>query len=117
MLGAFVIGDEVTYFKPSASKKIAKITPKQRGPYKVVEVHPSGVDYTITRIGSKNKRDRLKVHVDPLKMMRRFKEDGGEPEGTHQSKPAAIEKSGKYVVQEICGERETGSNQRQYLIK
>ena len=64
-----MIGDEVTYFKPSASKKVAKITPKQRGPYKVVEVHPSGVDYTIQRIGSKNKRDRLKVHADHLRRL------------------------------------------------
>ena len=59
----------------------------------------------------------MKVHVDHLRRLRRFKEDGGEPAGTHQSKPAAAEKSRKYVVQEICGERDTSNNQRQYLIK
>ena len=116
-LRSFTVGDEVTYFKPDGSKRIAKITQKQHGPYRVVEVHESGVDYTVQRVGSRNKKDKLKVHVDHLRKLKRFKEDGGEQAGIHQNKPTASDNSKKYVVQEICGERETSDSQRQYLVR
>ena len=122
-LREFEVGDEVTYFKPDPMKRVAKITQKQQGPYKVVIVHPSGVEYTVQRVGSRNKKDRLnrlKIHVDRMRRLKRFKEDGGSACGAgvqHQAKPAAAKRGKSYDVEEICGERDGQGGQRQYLVK
>ena len=114
-LRKFGVGDEVTYYKPSKSKKLAKIQAKRRGPYKIIAVLPSGVDYTIRRVGSSNKRDLLKVHVDHLRKLKRFMGEGGEVR--HQSKPVAPKRDETYEVECICGEREAEEDQKQYLVK
>ena len=38
----FKVGDEVTKFKPTGSKRLDKVSPLQEGPYKVVEEGQSG---------------------------------------------------------------------------
>lgn len=48
------------YYKPKTSKRDWT----HRGPYKVMEVMASGVTYRIKRVGSHNKKDEFKVHVD-----------------------------------------------------
>ena len=44
-LRKFEIGDEVTLYQPTKSKKMNKISPMQRGPYRIMEVDASGVGY------------------------------------------------------------------------
>ena len=58
------MGDEVTKFKSSRSKKKDKTSSKQEGPFKVIALHESGVTYTIKKIGSDNKE--VKAHVNNL---------------------------------------------------
>ena len=100
-------------------KRLAKIKQKQQGPYKVVIAHPSGVEYTVQRVGSRNKKDKLKIHVDHMRKLKRFKEDGGSeglPHVQHKAKPAAAKHGKAFDVEEICGERDA-AGQRQYLVK
>ena len=115
MLRVLQEGDAVTYFKPSTSKRLAKVMPKQQGPYKVIKVHEDGVQHTIKRIGSKNKTDLLKVHVDHLRKLKRFKDET--PQVEHPAKTAASKRSKTFDVQEVCGERVSAQGQKQYLIR
>jgi hypothetical protein len=71
-------------------------------------------------VGSRNKKDRSKIHVDHMRRLKRFKEDGGSACGAgvqHQAKPAATKRGKSYDVEEICGERDGQGGQRQYLVK
>ena len=116
-LRKFEVGEEVTYFKPDPLKRMAKIKQKQQGPYKVIIAHPSGVEYTVQRVGSRNKKDQLKIHVGHMRRLKRFKEDGGSASVDHQAKPTAAKNSKTFDVEEICGEREGQGGQRRCLVK
>ena len=74
----FEVGDEVTYFKPDPMKRLSKIKQKQQGPYRVVIVHPSGVEYTVKRL----KMD------DNLEKPPRTAKEGGTAQATTKMKKA-----------------------------
>jgi hypothetical protein len=121
----FEIGDEVTLYQPTKSKKMNKISPMQRGPYRIMEVDASGVGYKIHRVGSSNKRDTRKVHVDEIRKLRRFdSEEAGECFNGPMKAPAK-DRSKAYQVEMIAGERggsksksaTTQSKQKQFLVK
>jgi hypothetical protein len=46
------LGDRVTRIMPSSNKTIDKLSDLQTGPYEVIEVEESGVDYLIKKVGS-----------------------------------------------------------------
>ena len=124
-LRKFEIGDEVTLYQPTKSKKMNKISPMQRGPYRIMEVDASGVGYKIHRVGSSNKRDTRKVHVDEIRKLRRFdSEEAGECFNGPMKAPAK-DRSKAYQVEMIAGERggsksksaTTQSKQKQFLVK
>ena len=124
-LRKFEIGDEVTVYQPTKSKKVNKISPMQRGPYRVMEVDASGVGYKIHRMGSSNKRDTRKVHVDEIRRLMRFNsEESGECFNGPMKAPAK-DRSTAYQVELIAGERggsksksaTTANKQKQFLVK
>ena len=110
----FCVGDEVTKFKSSRSKKQDKTSSKQEGPFKITAVHDSGVTYSIRKIGSDNRE--VKAHVNNLRAYRRFSEYKGEIPVV-QKKQAATKHAKQYVVEAIAGERESKEGQQQFLIK
>ena len=110
----FIVGDEVTKFKSSRSKKKDKTSSKQEGPFRVTAVHESGVTYIIKKIGSDNRE--VKAHVNNLKAYRRFSEYKGEIPAV-QEKRAATKHAEQYIVEAITGERESEEGQKQFLIK
>ena len=66
---------------------MAKIKPKRQGPYTVIIAHPSGVQYTVQRVGSR-KNDQLKIRVDHMRRLNRLKEDADSASVNHQAKPS-----------------------------
>ena len=82
--------------------------PKQRGPYKVLEALPSGVTYIIKRIGSQNKKDCFKVHIDDIRLLKRFNSSTGL---AHLPKQPAKENAKTYEVEYIMGERSAQGGQ------
>jgi hypothetical protein len=110
----FGLGDEVIYYKPKKSKRERKLAANHRGPYKIMEVLPSGVTYRIKRVGSHNKKDEFKVHVDDIRRLRRFESATGM---AHKPKQAAADSSKTYEIEGIMGERQAQGGQTQYLIK
>ena len=124
-LRKFEIGDEITLYQPTKSKKMNKISPMQRGPYRIMEVDASRVGYKIHRVGSSNKRNTRKVHVDEIRKLRRFdSEDIGECFNGPMKAPTK-DRSKAYQVEMIAGERAgsksksatTSSKQKQFLVK
>ena len=68
----------------------------------------------IKRIGSANKKDQFKVHVDDIKYLRRFES----PTGLAMKATAAQATTTKaYEVHHVMGEREAASGQKHYLIR
>ena len=110
----FIVGDEVTKFKSSRSKKKDETSSKQEGPFRVTAVHESGVTYITKKIGSDNRE--VKAHVNNLKAYRRFSEYKGEIPAV-QEKRAATKHAKQYIVEAITGERESEEGQKQFLIK
>ena len=97
---AFNIGDEVTVYAPSTSKKKNKLSALQDGPYEVAEADGTGTQYQIKMIGAGKSKPRW-VHLDEIKTFRRFlgsKEDG---EKIGEAKPHSKE----YEVLRIVEER------------
>ena len=88
------------------------MSPNHRGPYKAMEVLPSGVTYMIRRIGSVNKKDEFKVHVDDIKYLRRFESATGL---VARATKAAAENTKAWEVQHIMGERTVEGGQKQYV--
>ena len=117
-LREFQLGDEVTLFQSTGSKKEDKITGLQGGPHRVMEVHPTGNEYTIKKVGSRNKKDCKKVHVNHIRALRRFDSTMGETSLGHVSKTAAKQHAKTDDVVEIVGERGGGgSNQKHCLVE
>ena len=64
------LGDRVTRIMPSGNKTTDKLSDLQTGPYEVVEVEESGVDYLIKKIGSS--AAPIRCHIDFLNLFRTF---------------------------------------------
>jgi hypothetical protein len=114
-LRSFNLGDEVTWYQRSKSKKQDKLTPLQKGPYRITAVQ--GNEYTIKRTGSGKKRDVRRVHVDDIRTLRRF--DSTTLQGAHPQKSQAKPHARSYGVELIVGERGSDAvgSQKQYLVK
>ena len=64
------LGDRVTQIMPSGNKTTNKLSDLQTGPYEVIEVEESGVDYLIKKIGSSVAPTRC--HNDFLNLFKTF---------------------------------------------
>jgi hypothetical protein len=130
----FEEGDEVTLFKPTGSKREDKLSALQDGPFEVMEVGSSGVDYKIKRLGSN--REPHWVHVNEIKKLRRWTEnveapgskdqlDGGEEameeedQGSEQGEVLEVAKKSTrtYKVRTIVGERGKTRASKEYRVK
>jgi transposase InsO family protein len=117
-LRKFNIGDEVLLWQSTGSRRMDKINPLQRGPYKVIEIEPQKGRYVISRVGSQNKRDEKKVHVNDIKLLRRFATDGAAEALLQNEKKPASKTSKSYQVESIAGERGGAQgSQKQFLVK
>lgn len=99
---------------PLKSNKSSKISTQQRGPYRIIKTQSSGVDYDIKLIGSRNKRDQLKVHGDRIRRLRGW--DSIELSAAPGSKKEVASSEKEYVVEQIRGQRQA-EGQTGYLIK
>ena len=111
-LRKFEIGDRVTRIMKSGNKTIDKLSALQTGPYEVIEVEESGVDYLIKKIGVSSAP--IRCHVGVLNLFRTF----DLPAVSEAKAPEAV-KSTEYSTEQIMGEK-THSCQgagRSFLIK
>ena len=83
---------------PSGNKTTDKLSDLQTGPYEVVEVEESGVDYLINKIGSS--AAPIRCHIDFLNLFRTF----DLPADSEPKAPVAA-KSTEYAAERIMGER------------
>jgi len=111
-------GQEVSLYRPTKSKKMDKLSELMRGPYKVMQVMPSGVDYRIRLRGSSNRKDDQIRHIDEIRLLRRFNSVEMSAQ-THMpaSKQVAKKTAKQYEVKHISGERTDAAQETQYLIK
>ena len=92
------LGDRVTRIMPSGNKTIDKLSDLQTGPYGVIEVEESGVDYLIKKIGSS--AAPIRCHVDFLNLFKTF----DLPADSEPRAPVAA-KSTEYSAERIMGEK------------
>ena len=92
----FKIGDTVTRIMESGHTTIDKLSSLQTGPYEVIEIDPSGVDYVVQKIGSSNKP--IRCHIDALILFKTF-----EAPPIDCSKQPVAPKTTEYVVNTIMG--------------
>ena len=92
------LGDRVTRIMPSGNKTIDKLSDLQTGPYEVIEVEESGVDYLIKKIGSS--AAPIRCHIDFLNLFKTF----DLPADTEPRAPVAA-KSTEYSAERIMGEK------------
>ena len=107
-------GQEVSFYRPTKSKKMDRLSELMRGPYKVMQVMPSGVDYRFRLRGSTNKKDDQIRHTDEIRLLRRF--DSVEMSAqTHvpAGKQAAKKTAKQYEVKHISGERTDAAEETQ----
>ena len=97
-LRKFQLGDRVTRIVYSGNETIDKLAELQTGPYEVVEVEKSGVDYLIKKIGSSSAP--IRCHVDFLNLFRTF----DFPADSEAKAPEAAEKT-EYSAERIMGEK------------
>jgi hypothetical protein len=111
-------GHEVSLYRPTKSKKMDKLPELMRGPYKVMEVKPSGVDYRIRLRGSTNVKDDQIRHIDEIRLLRRFNSLQMSTQ-VHMpaSKRVAKKTAKQYEVKHISGERVDTAGETQYQIK
>jgi hypothetical protein len=124
-LRTFQVGDEVTRYRPTQSKRVNKLVPLHEGPYKVLETLQGGTKYVIKRSGSDEKP--VSVHSDDMNMFRRappLEDDDQLAEAAAAlaappAPPAAAPTKKKHQVAEIMDEkgRLQGGEQHQYLIR
>ena len=108
----FNVGEEVTVYAPTKSKKVNKLSALQEGPYEIVEADGTGTQYRIKRMGAGKSRPRW-VHLDQIKKFRRFmvsEEDGEEM-------IAAKPHSKQYTVFRVVGERGKTRRSKQFRIQ
>ena len=67
----FNIGDEVTLYAPTRSKKINKLSALQAGPYEIIDVDETGNMYRIKRVGGSKSTPKW-AHLDQIKKFKRF---------------------------------------------
>ena len=92
------LGDRVTRIMYSGNKTIDKLSDLQTGPYEVVEVEESGVDYLIKKIGSSSAP--IRCHADFLNLFRTF----DLPADLEAKAPEAAKKT-EYSAERIMGEK------------
>ena len=123
-LRTFKLSETVTRFKDTGNKTIDKLSALQEGPYTIVKVEDTGVDYIIQRQGSTE--PPVRVHVDEIKAYRTFQpialanpdsdyEDSDEEDAVSAAKPH----SKRYSVRRIMAERKLSprqGGQKQYLV-
>ena len=108
----FKVGDEVTKFKPTGSKRLDKVSPLQEGPYEIVEEGQSGADYKIHRTGTDKQPEW--VHVDFIKKLERGKEE--EPEEEEVEIAPAKPHSKSWALKRIVGEKGTTRRAKQWRV-
>ena len=123
-LRTFKLLETVTRFKDPGNKTTDKLSALQKGPYIIVKVEDTGVDYVIQRQGSIE--PPVRVHVDEIKAYRTFqpialadadsnREDSDGEEAVSAAKPH----SKRYSVRRIMAERKLSprqGGQKQYLV-
>jgi hypothetical protein len=83
---------------PSGNTTIDKLSDLQPGPYEVIEVEESGVDYLIKKIGSS--AGPIRCHIDFLNLFKTF----DLPADPEPKAPIAT-KSTEYSAERIMGEK------------
>ena len=84
----------------SGNKTIDKLSELQTGPYEVVEVDPSGIDYFIKRLGSSAKP--IRCHINDLNLFKSF--TVSDTDQTAKDLPASVAK--EYTVERIMGSKD-----------
>ena len=92
------LGDRVTLIMPIGNKTIDKLSDLQTGPYEVIDVEESGVDYLIKKIGSS--AAPIRWHVDFLNLFKTF----DLPADSEPKARGAAESTG-YSAERIMGEK------------
>ena len=123
-LRSFKLNDTVTRHKASGNKTIDKLSALQQGPYKIIHVDDTGVDYTIQRMGSTE--PAVRVHIDEIKAYKVFAPAAApeiDAESDYESDDdelaPAKPHSKRYEVDRIMAERKLSPRQGggiQYLI-
>lgn len=139
VLRSFKVGDEVTRYRPTKSKRVNKLAPLQEGPFIVTEALPNGVSYKIKRQGSGEAE--VKVHVDDMNSFTRWA-DGDQNSAASSPSPLPTESTSssaqqpsssaqqpdqqpqqlrssrqKYKVVEVMDERGRGTSKHEYLLR
>ena len=112
----FQVGEEVTRYRPTKSKRINKLAPMQEGPFVVIEALANGVSYTLKRKGSDEAE--VKVHVDDINSFKRWpdKQQAVTPEEA-EAPEKTDSTARKFKVAEIMDERGRNTGAHQYLIR
>ena len=105
-LRQFQVGDKVTRYQVTGNKTIDKLSQLQTGPFTVIAVDESGVDYLIQLIGSS--KQPVRCHVDHLRLFRTFQIDT-----TDEPAAAAAPSKTEYGVERIMGEKNTQRNREE----
>ena len=92
------LGGRVTRIMPSGNKTIDKLSELQTGPYEVIEIEESGVDYLIKKIGSS--AAPIRCHIGFLNLCRTF-----DLPADSEPKAPVVAKRTKYAVERIMGEK------------
>ena len=106
----FNIGQEVTLYAPTRSKKINKLSALQAGPYEVIDVDETGNMYRIKRIGSSKSTPKW-VHLDQVKKFKRFMTQT-EAQEIDEATPHAKQ----HEVVKIVGERGKTRRTKQFRV-
>ena len=97
---SFSLGDTVTRIMESGNKTIDKLSDLQTGPYEVVEIDPSGIDYFIKRLGSSSKP--IRCHINDLNLFKSFTVSNTDQ--TAKDLPATVAK--EYTVERVMGSKD-----------
>ena len=116
-LRMFKVGDEVTRYRPTRSKRVNKLAPLQEGPFVVTEALENGVSYRIKRSGSDELE--VKVHVDDINSFKRWNAEGpSQMEAEISDKEEGHESAKqKFQVAKVMDERGKGTKQHEYLMQ
>ena len=100
LLRHFKVGDRVTRYLATGNRTIDKLSELQRGPYEVIVVEDTGVDYQLRKVGTTDKP--IRCHVDHLREFKSFTpvvDDSTPPDA------AAASGSKEYAAFRIMSER------------
>ena len=107
----FKVGSIVKLYKKPRAKKTAKLWRTWEGPYKVIKVADSKVNFTLKHVASQELLENQNVKdVGPY-----YEKTGTAVPATERKKPAESRKS--YVVARVVGDRGTHGRDKQYKIQ